>query len=148
MWRQREWVRLSRSSGIGSLRIDMCRFGCLWRKRTRFVTTIESIRTSTLLCQHNHPREFFYRGRWSEHLVLRGFAPWGQARTHMAEAYPLSLADLLAAACLDSAESHGQKQSLRPEKFAEAGLNRSEAQREKHPEQELGAPMRPANKSR
>ena len=140
MWRQREWQRLFKS-GLPQCRVDMCRFGAFWRKRTRFATTIGELTGLTLLCLHNHPFQFYYREKWSEHMVLRGFTPWGQARTNMAEPYPLALADMLAAATVGD---HGlPAKRFDASRFAEAGVRRCH-DKWKSGKEQLGAPSRPA----
>ena len=109
------------------------------------MTTLSSLQDTVMLCEHNHPREFFYRGKWSEHMVLRGFTPWREARTKMAEPYPLALADLLAAACVDAAGfDRDSVRRLDPCRFGQAAVRRAEVRLARMTSEQLGAPVRPA----
>ncbi len=81
MWRQTgelSWDPILREFQVGDLRLDYCRFGTRWRKRTRF-------RTSSHLAGQ----------------VLRGRCKEAKMNyTQLAEAYPRGVSRLLAAALL------------------------------------------------
>ena len=75
------------SCGVGDLRIDYCRFGTAWRKRTRFRTNLHLAgQTDFCKCARPHLR---LRGRCRERKV--NF-------TQLAEAYPRAVANMLGAA--------------------------------------------------
>ena len=91
LWRYRAFIRLATRPDAGLFRIDQCRFGTPWRKRTRFFTNAPSLKGHTLLCC-GCPAHTLLRGRRSDGV------PW----TKDAEAYPHVLADVLSwAACHD-----------------------------------------------
>ena len=92
MWRLRSWQRIRQNqSGLyGDFRVDYCRFGTRWRKRTRFVTNTP-MRGETCLCKGGH-----------EHWRLRGMHG-NTDRTKLAEAYPWPLCTKLAATCCQQA---------------------------------------------
>ena len=147
LWRQREWKRYSLSSGYGCLRLDCCRFGMAWRKRTRFITTCEVLKGHSLLCRHDHTRKFTYRGREYEHQLLRGVAPWGQDWTKFAEAYPLGVADLLAAGFVYQVSETDRTRKLDVELFAEAATKRKQVmqdEKERREKRKAGGMSRPA----
>ena len=92
MWRQRgalSWDPVLAFDSVGDLRLDFCRFGTPWRKRTRFRTNLQ-VRGETLfcLCQRPHTR---LRGRCKERKC---------SYTKLAEPYPRGVADLMAMAVL------------------------------------------------
>ena len=92
LWRLRAWKRIkeNKSNIFGEWRVDYCRFGTKWRKRTRFATNT-SLRGEARLCNGQH-----------EHWRLRG--TYGSiSRTKLAEPYPLPLCATLAAACCTKA---------------------------------------------
>lgn len=72
---------------VGDWRIDQCRFGTAWRKRTRFRTN-SSLKHLRLLCQCRRP-----------HVILRGRCRDRKLNfTKLAESYPRRLCRLLACA--------------------------------------------------
>eukprot|EP00438_Fugacium_kawagutii_P030227 Skav219520 [mRNA] locus=scaffold30:151922:156355:+ [translate_table: standard] len=87
-WRQHRllsWDRILCSGEVGDWRVDQCRFGTPWRKRTRFRTN-SSLRHSKLLCQCSRP-----------HVILRGRCKERKLNfTKLAESYPRKLCKLLA----------------------------------------------------
>jgi len=68
-------------------RIDYCRFGTVYRKRTRFLTDLPLLKHEPILCTRDHA-----------HTVLRGAHASGVLWTQIAEPYPHSVADILALA--------------------------------------------------
>ena len=88
MWRLRSWKRImnDRSRIFGEWRVDYCRFGTRWRKRTRFATNT-SLQGEVRLCDKTH-----------EHWKLRGMHG-GVSRTKLAEPYLYPLCASLASAC-------------------------------------------------
>ena len=84
-WRQRPWLRLAQTDTYKLFRVDYCRFGMRWRKRTRFATNIAALENQTLFCTRDH-----------EHQILRGSNKRGVKWTHVAEPYPWPLASLIA----------------------------------------------------
>ena len=91
-WKQQNelsWNQLlgAHSEKLGDLRLDQCRFGTPWRKRTRFRTTCH-LRGQRLLCMCQQ-----------KHVVLRGRCKEAKQNfTKLAEAYPRSLCSYLAGA--------------------------------------------------
>lgn len=81
-----EWKRLMRRwPDIGYWVADYCRFGCPWKKRTRFAST-SSLQGHKTLCTRDH-----------QHLVLRGRSKKaGENWTRVAQAYPDGVAKALA----------------------------------------------------
>ena len=89
MWRLRSWRRIKANTN-GSyceFRVDYCRFGTRWRKRTRLATNTP-LREEVCLCKGGH-----------SHWRLRR-KHGNTDRTKLAEAYPRPLRTKLAAACL------------------------------------------------
>lgn len=85
IWRQRSLRRFSDPAGCRTFRLDYCRFGAPWRKRTRVATSIKSLMGLRCFCQCKKP-----------HQPLRGMhptlkRPW----TSVAEPYPRAFADLI-----------------------------------------------------
>lgn len=57
-WRQRgslSWEAILADGRVGDCRVDQCRFGAPWRKRTRFRTNCH-LRSQKLLCGRDHVR--------------------------------------------------------------------------------------------
>ncbi len=85
LWLLPQWL----SSGLGlmerSYRCDMCHFGTLWRKRTRFATNLE-LQGRTDLCSRDH-QHVLLRGRSASHRMC-----W----TRVAQVYPRKLCSLIA----------------------------------------------------
>lgn len=91
MWKQPEWLRLPRKMHLKFFRVDFCRHGTPWRKRTRFITSgrLGNVRE---LCTRDHVHTIL-RGRSSKHRM---------SMTKLAEPYPFSLCKQLAwSACAD-----------------------------------------------
>lgn len=92
MWRQKgrlSWKKLMSSGRFGDLKVDYCRFGTLWRKRTRFRTSLH-IRDQECKCRCTQP-----------HLQLRGKCPkTGVNYTKLAEPYPSGVASIVATSML------------------------------------------------
>ena len=81
------WDPLIADGSVGDFRVDQCRLGTPWRKRTRFRTN-SHLRNQKLLCNCTKP-----------HVLLRGRnSTTGQNYTKMAESYPRKLCSLLAGA--------------------------------------------------
>ena len=94
------------------MRVDFCRFGTPWRKRTRFGTSIPGLRGLRMLCHNDHT-----------HLVLRGMSkvhrrPW----TAVAEPYPKGLCNLVASAAIKACGWNQGKLAIAA--CAKAGGNR------------------------
>lgn len=89
-WRMDEelsWDRFMTDGRLGDFRVDQCRLGTAWRKRTRFRTN-SHLKNQRLLCCCTRP-----------HVLLRGRNKvTGQNYTKMAESYPRKLCSLLAGA--------------------------------------------------
>ena len=73
---------------VGTYRCDMCAFGTLWRKRTRFICTLPDLLHQKNLCQCRADER---------HIVLRG-SPKGCSINwaKIAESYPRALCEMLA----------------------------------------------------
>ena len=81
--------RFRAADSLELLRVDYCRFGTPWRKRTRVATNVESLQGVRMLCRCSE------KGR--SHIPLRGNhptlkKPW----TSVAEPYPLGFCSLVA----------------------------------------------------
>lgn len=89
-WRQPgelSWQDIIENPRVGDFRLDQCRFGTPWRKRTRFRTNC-SLRNQRVLCRCT-----------SGHVVLRGRCKERKVNfTKLAESYPRKLCKTLAAA--------------------------------------------------
>jgi len=85
LFRMPHVVDFVNSHPIWNFRIDYCRFGTPYRKRTRFLTNIPLLCHVPILCDRTHV-----------HTVLRGQHPSGVLWTQVAEPYPFPVADLLA----------------------------------------------------
>ena len=113
MWRQRgalSWDEILAHPGVGDLRLDFCRFGTPWRKRTRFRTNLQ-VAGNTLFCNCQGPH-IRLRGRCKER---------GCSYTKLAEPYPTGVADLLAAAVLADTGLLGKCKKLDLAGCAKAG---------------------------
>ena len=75
-------------------RVDFCRWGTPWRKRTRFLTTLTDLQGARLLCNCARP---------TQHQRLRGRAPDGRAWTLIAQPYPKAFARVLGMAAASAA---------------------------------------------
>ena len=86
---------------LGDFRVDQCRFGTAWRKRTRFRTTCH-LAGQKVLCQCT-----------SKHVVLRGRCAQKRMNyTKLAEAYPRRLCSYLAGAFAVDLELQGARRKL------------------------------------
>ena len=93
LWRQRKHRKFRDPGADAVARVDFCRFGTAWRKRTRIANNIPSLQGLRMFCtcSRAHVR---LRG---QHPTLK--KPW----TAVAQPYPRGFAKLLAGACLDAA---------------------------------------------
>ena len=95
MWRQRgslAWDPVLGTGKIGDLRLDYCRFGTRWRKRTRFRTN-SHLKGQRVFCRCNKP-----------HIQLRGKCKHtGVNFTKLAEPYPRQVCFALASGLLRDA---------------------------------------------
>ena len=93
------WEKLLALGDCGDLRVDQCRLGTPWRKRTRFRTN-SHLQGQRLLCNCRRP-----------HVLLRGRnKTTGLNYTKMAESYPRKLCSLLAAAfAIDTGLDQGRR---------------------------------------
>ena len=81
------WGDIDKHEAVGNFRVDQCRFSTAWRKRTRFKTNCH-LRHQKVLCKCLGP-----------HLKLRGKCKEsGMNYTKLAESYPRSLCEIIAAA--------------------------------------------------
>ena len=81
------WNDINNCKGVGDFRIDQCRFSTPWRRRTRFKTNCH-LSGQKVLCRCKGP-----------HIRLRGKCKeTGQNFTKLAESYPRSLCEVIAAA--------------------------------------------------
>ena len=88
--------------------------------------TIDVLLDIRLLCLYGHPLTYPYRGEEYKPSLLRGISPWGQDWTKYAEAYPLGLADRLAAAAVHCSRAAGALRRFDAEAFAAAARRRAE----------------------
>lgn len=92
IWRQvgeLSWDAILQDPSVGDLRLDYCRFGARWRKRTRFRTS-SHLADQRCFCRCLEP-----------HVVLRGRCKQAKMNyTQLAEAYPRGVSRVLAAALL------------------------------------------------
>ena len=95
LWRMPEWVAVVSLLEFHLVRVDYCRFGMCFRRRTRFLSNLPGLLHAPILCKHDHT-----------HTVLRGLHPSGVPWTVEAEPYPFELADILATACCTYALWH------------------------------------------
>ena len=86
-WRMPCIIRAQSSRPCWLFRIDYCRFGTPYRKRTRFLTDLPVLKTHPILCSRDHV-----------HTVLRGTHSSGVLWTKIAEPYPHPVAIILATA--------------------------------------------------
>lgn len=89
LWQQKRLRRFRNPGGSNLFRCDYCRFGTLWRKRTRVATSASAIQGLRCMCQCKRP-----------HITLRGNHPiFKKPWTAIAEPYPKAFADLIGLAC-------------------------------------------------
>ena len=118
LWRQTDrglsWKPLmDRHPEVGDLRLDFCRFGTAWRKRTKFRCNFD-VAGQTVFCKCLTP-----------HVVLRGrCVAKGVNYTKLAEPYPRKLCGTLAAAILTAAGFFGRARRLDIASCAKVGHNR------------------------
>ena len=80
VWQQVGFERYKSPKSNHRFRADFCRYGTVWRKRTRLAVSLPSLRGVRLMCQC---------GRSHRHEVLRGYnRRCRMAWTKLAEAYP------------------------------------------------------------
>ena len=103
-WKQQNelsWEKAMASGRVGDWRVDQCRFGTKWRKRTRFRTNSQ-LQGTTNFCTCTTP-----------HVLLRGrCAAKKQNMTKLAEAYPRRLCNFLAAAFAADCGYLGERRKL------------------------------------
>ena len=102
IWKQRgalSWDGVLAHKSVGDLRVDYCRFGTAWRKRTKFRTDLH-LRGQNCFCCCG-----------KRHVVLRGRCRERKMNfTRLAEAYPRPLANVLgAAAVIDAGVSDSRR---------------------------------------
>ena len=116
MWRQtRElsWKQILSFKTVGDFRLDYCRYGTAWRKRTRFRTNTQ-LQQQKLFCQRLKP-----------HVKLRGRCrARGVSFTKLAEPYPRKLCLTLALALMADAGKLGARRRLDVAACAKAGCCR------------------------
>eukprot|EP00435_Cladocopium_sp_Y103_P024002 s4132_g5.t2 len=92
LWRQRKYRKFRDPGGADVCRVDFCRFGTPWRKRTRIVTNVPKLKGLRMLCTCTKPHHVL-RG---QHPTLK--RPW----TAVAQPYPRGFAKMVAAAVSDA----------------------------------------------
>ena len=111
-WKQRgrlSWEKLLATGKLGDYRVDQCRHGTPWRKRTRFRTTTQLAGTKQLCCCTE------------PHVQLRGRCKAaGMNYTKLAESYPRSLCDFLACAVAADCKWKTKHQRVSPATMARA----------------------------
>ncbi len=118
LWRQVDegltWAPLlEQFPEVGDLRLDFCRFGTAWRKRTKFRCNFEAA-GQTVFCKC-----------CSKHTVLRGRClAKGVNYTKFAEPYPRKLCGILASSLLTAAGFFGKTRKLDIAACAKAGQGR------------------------
>ena len=96
-------VHLMAQSCIYVVDLVYCAYGMPWKKPTRLITNVSSLRTLGRACSGDH-----------EHQELRGHAPDGRLWTRVACAYPPQLCEAYAA-CVREAVLSGDLKALRLE---------------------------------
>ena len=90
LWRQRKYKKFKDPSSSKLCRVDMCRFGTVWRKRTRIATDLPSLGGVRRLCR-------CVKG----HVALRGNHPTKKvAWTSLAQVYPRGFCKMISEAAL------------------------------------------------
>ena len=85
LWRQKELRRFRDPASERIFRLDYCRFGTPWRKRTRVASSIKALNGLRCFCRCRKP-----------HIALRGMHPFKKVPwTAVAEPYPRAFSDLL-----------------------------------------------------
>ena len=112
LWKLRGYQRFLHPQSDWTMRVDFCRFGTPWQKRTRFGTSIPGLRGLRVMCNTDH-----------SHLVLRGMSkvhrrPW----TAVAEPYPKGLCNLVSSAAVKACGWNRGKLAIAA--CAKAGGNR------------------------
>eukprot|EP00435_Cladocopium_sp_Y103_P055244 s81_g18.t1 len=92
LWRQRKYRKFRDPAGADVCRVDFCRFGTPWRKRTRIATHVPKLKGLRMLCCCTRPHHVL-RG---QHPTLK--RPW----TAVAQPYPRGFAKMVAAAVMDA----------------------------------------------
>ena len=117
-WEQKGFERFRNPASKDVFRTDFCRYGTLWRKRTRLAVNLPSLAGARVMCNCG-----------KKHLVLRGTCrarrlPW----TAVAEPYPSKFSALVAAAaahdCGWGRLTRAMKQKLNLAACAKAGVGR------------------------
>lgn len=90
LWRQRKYKKYRQPDSDTLCRIDMCRYGTRWRKRTRTATDLRYLRGVRRFCICQ-----------KEHVALRGNRPEKKVPwTSLAQVYPRGFCKLIADAAL------------------------------------------------
>ena len=102
LWQQRSMKKYVSPSSSDVLRVDYCRFGTAWRKRTRVATNVKSLQGLRFMCCCKQ-----------NHIALRGMhpslkRPW----TAVAEPYPKAFARLLAYGIVNDLGWHNTKLNI------------------------------------
>eukprot|EP00435_Cladocopium_sp_Y103_P036673 s3148_g9.t1 len=97
LWRQKRYKKFRNPASQNVCRVDFCRFGTPWRKRTRLGTNVPKLRGLRMLCRCVTPHQTL-RG---QHPTLK--KPW----TSVAQPYPRGFAKLIASAVLDACGWNG-----------------------------------------
>lgn len=102
LWRQKKMKKYSAPDSPFTLRVDYCRFGTAWRKRTRVALNLPSLCGLRFLCVCKQ-----------KHIPLRGMhpslkKPW----TAVAEPYPFAFAKLLASGIANDVGWHSTKLNI------------------------------------
>ena len=102
LWQQKKMRRYRSPSSSDVLRVDYCRFGTAWRKRTRVATDVVSLRGLRFMCTCKQ-----------NHVPLRGMhpslkKPW----TAVAEPYPKAFARLLAYGIINDVGWHNTRLNI------------------------------------
>ena len=104
IWKQigsLSWDPILANKTVGDMRVDYCRFGAPWRKRTRFRTDLH-LAGQSAFCQC-----------LGSHVILRGRCKCkGMNYTRLAEAYPRPVSNLLGAAVVLDTGCSSSKRKL------------------------------------
>ena len=92
VWRQKKFEKYRSAQSGDVMRVDYCRFGTPWRKRTKVATDIPKLKGMRMLCVCKKPHVRL-RG---QHPTLK--VPW----TLVAQPYPRAFSKLIAAAACDA----------------------------------------------
>ena len=127
LWQQPSWKEIVQD--VGSFVTDYCRWGTIWRKRTRFLGRFAAAdKRCMCLCKKKHQR-------------LTGYsATFKCCWTKAAEAYPKPLADFLASAVAESLKPIARRRDLDPASCAKCGHGRVREAKNPKPRQRVPTP--------